>query len=82
LAVALYPIYRWLERWLNSPKFAAALATLPCIFVVLAPMAWLGFGLLNGVDIVTKKLEGGWSIPLPPASIKEWPVIGGQVYRI
>jgi predicted PurR-regulated permease PerM len=82
LTVALYPVYSWLEHWLNSPRLAAALVTLLCMFVVLAPVAWLGFGLLNGVEVAAKKLDGGLSVPLPPEAIKEWPVVGEQIYRI
>lgn len=82
LTVALYPIYRWLAHWLNSPKFAAAFVTLLCMFVVLAPVTWLGFGLLNGVEVIVQKLDSGLSIPAPPESIKDWPIAGDQIYRL
>lgn len=82
LTVALYPIYRWLAHWLNSPKFAAAFVTLLCMLVVLAPVAWLGFGLLNGVEVIVQKLDSGLSIPAPPESIKDWPIAGDQIYRL
>jgi predicted PurR-regulated permease PerM len=82
LTVALYPIYRWLAHWFNSPKFAAAFVTLLCMFVVLAPVTWLGFGLLNGVEVIVQKLDSGISIPGPPESIKGWPIAGDQIYRI
>jgi predicted PurR-regulated permease PerM len=82
LTVALYPIYRWLAHWLNSPKFAAAFITLLCMFVVLAPVTWLGFGLLNGVEVIVQKLDSGLSIPAPPESIKDWPIAGDQIYRL
>ena len=82
LTVALYPIYRWLAHWLNSPKFAAAFVTLLCMLVVLAPVTWLGFGLLNGVEVIVQKLDSGLSIPAPPESIKDWPIAGDQIYRL
>ena len=82
LTVALYPVYRWLAHWLNSPKFAAAVVTLLCMFVVLAPVTWLGLGLLNGVEVLVQKLDSGLSIPGPPESVKGWPVAGDQIYRI
>lgn len=81
LAVALYPLFDWLKRRFNQPRLAATLVTLLCIFVVLAPLVWLGFGVLNGVEFVANKLEAGLSVPLPPDSVKEWPLIGEQVYR-
>lgn len=82
LTVALYPIYRWLAHRLNSPKLAAAFVTLLCMFVVLAPVTWLGFGLLNGVEVIVQKLDSGLSIPAPPESIKDWPIAGDQIYRL
>lgn len=82
LTVTLYPIYRWLAHRLNSPKFAAAVVTLLCMFVVLAPVTWLGFGLLNGVEVIVQKLDSGLSIPAPPESIKDWPIAGDQIYRL
>ena len=82
LAVALYPLFDWLKTRLNRPRFAATLVTLLCVFVVLAPVVWLGFGLLNGVEFVANKMEAGISIPLPPESVKAWPLIGEQAYRL
>jgi len=82
LAVALYPLFDWLKKRLNRPRLAAVLVTLLCVFVVLAPLVWLGFGLLNGVEFAANKLEAGITVPLPPDSVKEWPLIGEQAYRL
>jgi predicted PurR-regulated permease PerM len=82
LAVALYPLFDRLKKWLNRPTFAATLVTLLCVFLVLAPVVWLGFGLLNGVEFLSNRLEAGISIPLPPESVKAWPLIGEQAYRL
>jgi predicted PurR-regulated permease PerM len=83
LAVALYPLFDWLKNWLNRPKLAATLVTLLCVLVVVAPVVWLGFGLLNAVEFVAKKLDAGLpSVPLPSQSIREWPLIGEQIYRL
>ena len=82
LAVALYPLFDWLKKRLNRPRLAATLVTLLCVFVVLAPLVWLGFGLLNGVEFAANKLEAGITVPLPPESVKEWPLIGEQAYRL
>jgi predicted PurR-regulated permease PerM len=82
LTVALFPAFRWLEHWVNSPKLAATLLTFLCMLVILAPVAWLGFGLFNGFELVAKNLDAGVSIPLPPESIKHWPIVGVQIYRL
>ena len=83
LAVALYPLFDWLKNWLNRPKLAATLVTLLCVLVVVAPVTWLGFGLLNGAEFVAKKLEAGLpSVPSPSESVREWPLVGEQIYRL
>ena len=57
--------------------------TLLCVLVVAAPVVWLGFGLLNAVEFVAKKLDAGLpSVPLPSQSIREWPLLGEQIYRL
>jgi predicted PurR-regulated permease PerM len=81
LAVALYPLFDWLQKRLGRPKVAATLITLFCLLVGVAPVVWLGFGLLNGAEFLSKNLDGGISIPLPSESIKEWPLVGEQIYR-
>lgn len=80
LAIALYPVFDWLQKALRRPKVAAVLVTLFCILLVLAPMAWLGFGLLTGAKILAKALDGGVSIPLPSPSVRDWPLIGARVH--
>jgi predicted PurR-regulated permease PerM len=81
LAVALYPLFDRLKTWLKRPKLAAALVTLLCMSVVVAPVGWLGYGLVNGAEFVAKKLEAGISVPLPSESVKEWPLVGVQIYQ-
>jgi predicted PurR-regulated permease PerM len=81
LAVALYPLFDRLKTWLNRPKLAATVVTLLCLSVVVAPVAWLGYGLVNGAEFVAKKLEAGISVPLPSESVKEWPLIGEEIYQ-
>jgi predicted PurR-regulated permease PerM len=56
--------------------------TLLCVLVVVAPVVWLGFGLLNGAEFVAKKLDAGISVQLPSESVREWSLIGEQIYRL
>jgi predicted PurR-regulated permease PerM len=83
LTVALYPLFDWLARKLGSRRLAATLITLLCLMIVIGPVTWLGFGLIGGVDLVVKEFDADiFSIPLPPESVKGWPLIGEQVYRL
>lgn len=82
LAVALYPLFNWLAGRLN-PRLAAALVTLLCLMIVVGPVAWLSFGMIGGI----RSLIGGLdpvhlAVPLPPASVKGWPIVGERLHEL
>jgi predicted PurR-regulated permease PerM len=83
LTVALYPLFDWLAGRLGSRRLAAALITLLCMLIVIGPVTWLGFGLIHTVEFAVRGLESDTSfIPLPDDSVKSWPLIGEQAYRL
>jgi|SRR5215472_10303877 predicted PurR-regulated permease PerM len=83
LAVALYPLFDWLAQRLGSRRLAATLVTLLCLMIVVGPVAWLGFGLIGGVEYVVKELESSvLSIPFPAETVKDWPLIGKPVHEL
>src|SRR5215204_153050 len=76
LTVALYPLFDWLGRQLRSRRLAATLITLLCLMIVVGPVTWLGFGLTGGIESLITGLDPErLSIPLPPESVKGWPLI-------
>ena len=82
LTVALYPLYEWLVVRL-SPRLAAALVTLLCLMIVVGPVTWLGNGMVGGVGSLVTALDTGQPvIPLPPESLKGWPVIGKRLHPV
>jgi predicted PurR-regulated permease PerM len=82
LAVALYPVFDWLAVRLR-PRLAAAVVTLLCLMVVVGPVTWLGFGMVNGIRSLVVALDAGQlAFPLPPESVKGWPVIGERLHRL
>ncbi|HZN54835.1 MAG TPA: AI-2E family transporter [Candidatus Polarisedimenticolaceae bacterium] len=82
LAVALYPIYLKLERVLGGRrKVAATLLVLACLAALLVPTLLLSDSLIDGVRMVSARVqEGTIKIPPAPASVAEWPLIGKPVY--
>ena len=82
LAVALYPAYDWLsERLGHRPRTAAVLITLIVLAVFLGPATWLGIGLVEGLRSVSDHLTSGdIAIPTPPEGVRDWPLIGTQLY--
>lgn len=83
LAVALYPLFDWLAQRLRSRRVAATLITVLCLMIVVGPLAWLGFGLIRGVDFIVKGIESKvFAVPLPDESVKDWPLVGEQLYDL
>jgi predicted PurR-regulated permease PerM len=82
LTVALYPLFHWLARRLAA-RLAATLVTLLCLVIVVGPVTWLGFGMINGTSLLITELNTGQlAIPLPPESVKAWPVIGERLHSL
>src|SRR6516164_8878938 len=64
LTVALYPLFHWLARRLAA-RLAATLVTLLCLVIVVGPVTWLGFGMINGTSLLITELNTGQlAIPL------------------
>ena len=83
LTVALYPLFDWLARRLSSRRLAATMITLLCLMIVIGPVAWLGLKLIGEVDFVVGEFDSKLlSIPLPAETVKDWPLIGEQVYQL
>jgi predicted PurR-regulated permease PerM len=83
LAVALYPVFDWLSSHLgHRPRTAAILTTFIVLAVFLAPATWLGIGLVDGlIEISDQLTSGGLVLPVPPDSVRDWPLIGKQFYE-
>ena len=82
LAVALYPVFDWLTRWL-SLRAAAALVTVLCLLIVLGPLTWLGMGMIGGVSSLVSDINTGHlAFPLPPEGVKGWPLFGERLHQL
>ena len=84
LAVALYPVYHWLAELLSGrPKLAAIIVTIISLAIVIGPATWLGLGLIESLRGFADQLHGGTlAIPSPPDNVKNWPIIGSQVFSL
>jgi predicted PurR-regulated permease PerM len=83
LTVALYPLYDWLARHIGSRRLAAVVITVLCLMIVVGPVTWLGMGLIGTAEFAVRELDSNVSlIPMPADSVKSWPLIGEQVYRL
>jgi predicted PurR-regulated permease PerM len=84
LTVALYPPYDWLSAHLGGrPKLAAATITVIILAIIIGPVTWLGFGLVDGLQDLADQIGAGTlAIPSPPEGVKDWPIVGGQIYTL
>ncbi|MCP4615699.1 MAG: AI-2E family transporter [Bradyrhizobium sp.] len=84
LAVSLYPVFSWLSKLLgNRPKLAATILTVVNLGIVIGPATWLGIGAVEGLRGFAADLSAGTLvIPSPPDGVKDWPIIGGQLYAL
>ena len=84
LAVALYPVFSWLSGLLgNRPKLAATILTTINLVIVIGPATWLGLGAVEGLrDFAAGLSAGTLAVPSPPASVKDWPVIGTPLHAL
>lgn len=82
LTVALYPVFEWVAAALGGRRrLAAALITIFGLVVVIGPVTWLGLGLIEGLKTLIERLDSG-KLPIPPPSetVRDWPLIGPQLY--
>jgi predicted PurR-regulated permease PerM len=84
LAVAFYPAFKLLSNVLgNRPRLAAAILTAINLAIVIGPATWLGLGALEGVKAIAGSLgSGNLVVPSPSESVKDWPLIGSQLYEL
>lgn len=84
LAVAFYPAFGWLAKRLGGrPRTAAVILTLITLGIVIGPATWLGLSAVEGVkDLASQIGTGELVLQAPPGRIKEWPLIGPQLFEL
>src|ERR1700744_3456461 len=84
LTVALYPTYNWLSVQLGDrPKLAAVIITVINLAIIIGPVTWVGFGVIDGLQDIASQLDAGTLVvPSPPDGVKDWPIIGPQAYSL
>ena len=82
LAVALYPIYNWLNvRLGNHSAFSATLIVLLCLLLVVGTIGLLANNLVDTLRFVIEHVRAGEQIvPQPPAAIANLPLIGEPLF--
>lgn len=78
IAVAINPLYQRLNAMLGERRtLAAFLITLAFLVVLIIPSVMLAATLLDSVQFLARGfISGTLTVPPPPASIAEWPIVG------
>ena len=84
IAVALYPFFAMVRRWLgNRNMLAGVLVTLLVFVILLLPTAWVIRSLIEGIQsLVIQVRDQTLVIPPPDPSVARWPLIGKPVSEI
>jgi predicted PurR-regulated permease PerM len=83
LTVALYPAFEWTSLRLGGRRrLAAALITIISLLIVIGPATWLALGLVDSIRMMAERFDVSiLAIPPPPASVKDWPLIGAPIFQ-
>lgn len=81
IAVGSYPLHRLIQSKLGlSNAMSATLYTILLLTLLITPTVMLSSALVDEAQSLTVKVDKGtFSIPAPPAGVKEWPLIGEKV---
>lgn len=84
LALAMYPLHNSLSKKMGErPKLAASLIVLSIFLIVIVPTGLLISSLVDEVKELKVSYDNGTlTIPPPTEKVKEWPVIGNNLYEI
>jgi len=84
IAVAIYPFFAMVKRWVgNRNVLAGVLLTLLILVILLLPTAWLLKSLVEGIQsLVIQFRNQTLVIPAPDASVAGWPLIGKPISEI
>ena len=82
IAAALYPAYTWLHGKLNKgPGTTSFIFTAAILVALMTPVLMLSGTLVDSAQEFAKELEDGTlQVPPPPERVKEWPVVGEQLF--
>ncbi|MDN3641920.1 AI-2E family transporter [Lutimonas halocynthiae] len=82
-AMALYPLHTKIAKKLGGkPKLASALIVILALAIIFIPSWFLIDKLVSEVQSAKIELTtNGFTLPAPKENVREWPVVGEQVYE-
>jgi len=82
LAVATYPLYRWIAKCLGKRNvLASVIYTVLMLALLLTPSVKLAINMVDTAKVVNERWEQGeLKVPPPPKTVKDWPLIGEKLH--
>ena len=81
LAIAMFPIHKKLSEFMGGkPKLASVIVIFSIMVIFIIPTILLMSSFFDEVKVLQLRYEQGTLLPPPSESIKDWPVIGTDVY--
>jgi len=81
IAIGIYPVFLWLKNKTQlSAGWSATIITLVLLLTLITPTLLISSALIENAQTLTQYIENeDLEIPLPPKSVKDWPLIGEQL---
>ena len=82
LALAMYPLHSSISKKMGGrPKLASFIIVFTFLAIIIVPAGLLTGSLIEEVKALKVSFDAGTlSIPPPSEKVKDWPIIGGQLY--
>jgi predicted PurR-regulated permease PerM len=83
LAIGLYPLCVRLAAWFGGRRgLAATLLTVIGVILLLGPAGTIGLTFAQDLQALLATIkDGSLPVPVPPMSVKDWPIVGGKIYE-
>ncbi len=84
IAVAVYPLFSKLKSALGGRnKLATSVYTVLALAILITPTVMISGSLVDTAqDVVNKYEQGTLTVEPPKESVKDWPLIGDEVYKV
>ncbi|HSO85031.1 MAG TPA: AI-2E family transporter, partial [Draconibacterium sp.] len=84
LAITLYPLHKRFTRLLKGRKWiSATIITLVMFLFIIGPATMLTLATVDEFKVITEAYkEGRLQIPPPDETVRNWPVIGDNLYNL
>lgn len=84
LAVAIFPVYDKLQKWLGGrEKLIAAIYSVFALTLLIAPSVWISASFIEtSKHLVNGLANNAFAVPPPDSAVRTWPLIGEKIYDV